>query len=224
MAGPPRRFGMLTPPPPAVAVSKAPSFRDVGWLLGGPNETPSPANVGPGWIYDATPTITPQVPGVPSNPAAYRVASRQITLYSDPQSLPLGSDPLFRLQPIVRKAATQYGTDAYAHGHYAPFRNPRPVGGGNGDQPVLAEMHNSAYQPVSRGGHVLVSITESNVEGGPGAAAQRFGNTRFGLWFKAWVIGGANVRPLGSVQTPSPQFRGVLPNYSYMTLPPVIGQ
>ena len=222
MPGAPRRFGMITPPPAAVAETRAPSFRDVGWLVGGPDETPRPALTGPGWIYNGTPTITPRVAGVDPSRKAFRPASRQITLYSDPPELPLGFS-LWRLQAIVRKAATQYGSDEYALGHYQPFRNPRPAGGGNGDQPVLAEMHNSAFQPISRGGHVLVSITESNRVGGPAATARQFANTLFGLWQKAWVIGGANIRPLNSVQTPSPQFRGVLPTYGYMTIPPIIG-
>lgn len=229
MAGPPRRYGMLQPPPPAVAETRATSFRDIGWLLAAPDETPYATMLGPGWgpIYASSPQLqeAPYDPAV-QNPkrgtSAFRVASQQITLYSDPPELPAGTT-LFRMQAIVRKAPQQYGTDEFALGHYAPFRLPRPVGGGDGDRPVLAEMHNSAFQPISRGGHLLISMTESNAEGGPAAAARRFANTRFGLWFKAWVIGGANIRPLGTQQTPSPQFRGVLPTYGYITLPQVIG-
>jgi hypothetical protein len=222
---------MLTPPPAAVAVTNAPSFRDVGWLLGRPDEAPVQTMLGPGWgpVYATSPAMaaTPLDGGASQNPkrgtAAWRVAARQVWSYSDPPELPMGTS-IFRRQAIVTKAPQQYGTDEFALGHYAPFKMPRPVGTAPGTPPLLAEMQNSAFQPISRGGHVLVSITESNAEGGPGAAGRRFANTRFGLWFKAWVIGGANVRPLGSVQTPSPQFRGVLPNYGYLTLPQVIGQ
>ncbi len=229
MAGAPARYGMLTPPPAAVAATNALSFRDIGWLLQKPDETPSATMLGPGWgpVYATSPALsyTPQS-SASQNPkagtASWRVASQQTWSYSDPPELPAGTT-IFRRQAIVGKVPQQYGTDGFSLGHYAPFRNPRPVGTAPGTPPLLAEMQNSAFQPISRGGHVLISITESNYEGGPGAAARRFANTRFGLWFKAWVIGGANVRPLGSVQTPSPQFRGVLPNYGYLTLPQVIG-
>lgn len=221
---------MLQPPPPEVVETRATSFRDIGWLLGGPDETPVATMLGPGWgpIYASSPQLqsAPYDPAV-QNPkrgtSAFRVASQQITLYSDPPELPAGTG-LFKLQAIVRKAPQQYGTDEFALGHYAPFRLPRATGPAPGSPPLLAEMMNSAFQPISRGGHLLVSITESNVEGGPGAAARRFANTRMGLWFKSWVIGGANVRPFGTQQTPSPQFRGVLPSYGYITLPQVIGQ
>lgn len=216
---PPRRYGMLQPPPAAVAVTNAPSFKNVGWLLGGPSETARPSNIGPGWIYNGTPNLTPQVP---DQLRSYKVAPRQTWSYSDPPEL-LGV-ALWRRQAIVTKAPQQYGTDAYSLGHYQPFRLPRPTGPAPGSPPLLSEAQNSSFQPISRGGHVTVSITESNYEGGPGAAARRFANTRFGLWFKAWVVGGANIRPLGSVQTPSPQFRGVLPGLGYNTIPRIIGQ
>lgn len=227
MAGPPRRFGMLRPPPAAVAETFAPSFRDLGWLVGRPDETPVPTTTGPGWgpIYGTTPQLqeAPYDPAL-QNPkrgtAAFRPANQQIYLYSDPPELPAGTT-LFRRQAIVRKAPQQYGSDEFALGHYAPFRLPRATGPAPGGPPLLAEMMNSAFQPISRGGHVLVSLTESNREGGPGGAARRYANTRFGLWFKAWVTQG--VRPLGTQQTPSPQFRGVLPSYGYMTLPQIIG-
>jgi hypothetical protein len=223
MAGRPARFGMLMPPPAAVAETRATSYRDVGWLVGGPMETLSPQQVGPGWVFDSTPQFTPQVPGPPNNPKAFRVAQQMIGLYSDPPEMPIGLS-LFRLQAIVRKAPQQYGTDAFALGHYSPFRMPRPTGTAPGSPPLLSEMQNSAFQPISRGGKVLVSITESNAEGGPGAAGRRFANTRFGLWFKAWVVSVGGNLPLGSRQTPSPQFRGVMPNYGYTTLPQIIGQ
>src|SRR5215472_2161179 len=228
MAGAPRRYGMLTPPPPAVAEVKAPSFRELGWLQYR-DDNGIASMLGPGWgpVYASNPQLQeapfdPAVQNPKRGTSAFRVASRQLYLYSDPPELPAGTT-LWRLQPIVRKTPQQYGTDEFALGHYAPFRLPRPTGTAPGSPPLLAEMQNSIFQGISRGGHVLVSMTESSYEGGPGAAARRFANTRFGLWFKAWVIGGANVRPLGTQQTPSPQFRGVLPTYGYTTLPQVIG-
>lgn len=238
MAGAPRRYGILGFPVgqwPRVDASSVRrsvvmptgDWAGLGSWLAAPDETQQPSLTGPGWgpIYASSPQLqaAPYDPAL-QNPkrgtAAFRVASRQVWSYSDPMEV-LGV-ALFRRQAIVTKAPQQYGTDEFALGHYQPFRMPRPVGGGDGDRPVLAEMHNSAFQPISRGGHVLISLTESNTP--LGAAGRTFANTRFGLWFKAWVVGGANIRPLGTMQTPSPQFRGVLPNYGYMTLPRVIGQ
>jgi hypothetical protein len=213
---PPRRWGMLTPPPAAVAAlpsARATSFRNVGWLAGGPDESAVPSVTGPGWIYNATPAVTPQVPG-PLRP--YKVAPRDIYHYSDPPEV-LGV-ALWRRQAVASLAPTQYGSDSFALGHYSPFRTGIPI------RSTSPFVESSGFQPISRGGHVLVSLTEVQQEGGPAATARRFANTRFGLWFKAWVIGGANVRPFGSVQTPSPQFRGVLPSYGYTTIPQIIGQ
>ena len=208
------KYGVLQPPRAQVAASKAPSFKDVGWLLAQPSETP-------GSVLMALDSMQGGVQQ--SGMRAYKVAPQRGPQfsYSDPSEV-LGV-ALFRRQAIVGKIPAQFGTDSFSLGHYAPFRNPRPVGTAPGTPPLLAEMQNSAFQPISRGGHMLVSITEMNYEGGPAATNRRFANTRFGLWFKTWVVGGANIRPLGSVQTPSPQFRGVFPNYGYMTLPQVIG-
>lgn len=242
MAGGTRRYAMLNLPPDqgpqvnaqSVATSRVTAtdaWATIGAWLGKPDETPYMAMTGPGWgpVYATSPALraTPQASDPASqNPksgtSSWRVASQQTWSYSDPPELPAGTS-IFRRQAIVGKVPQQWGTDGFALGHYAPFRMPRPVGTAPGSPPLLAEMQNSAFQPISRGGHVLVSITESNYEGGPGAAARRFANTRFGLWFKAWVIGGSNIRPLGAVQTPSLQLRGVLPNYGYLTLPQVIG-
>jgi hypothetical protein len=209
---------MLQPPPPAVAAlpqAGATSFRNVGWLVGNPDDSAASYRLGPGWVYNATPQLTPQDPT--SQLRAYKVPYRNTFVYSDPPDVPIGLT-LWRRQAIVLKTPTQYGSDAFALGHYAPFHAGVPI------RSVAPFVESSGFQPLSRGGKLLVSITESNREGGPGAAGRRFANTRFGLWFKAWVIGGSTIRPLGSVQTPSPQFRGVLPNYGYMTLPQIIGQ
>jgi hypothetical protein len=212
-----RRFGNIQAQQPAVAVlptAGATSYRNVGWLVGSPDETAVPSQVGPGWIYNATPQLTPQVGADQLRP--YKVAPRDIYQYSDPPEV-LGVS-LWRRQAVVRKSPTQYGTDAFALGHYAPFKTGIPI------RSTSPFVESSGFQPISRGGHVLVSITESNRIGGPAAAVRMFANSLMGLWFKAWVVGGANIRPLGSVQTPSPQFRGVLPTYGYVTLPQIIGQ
>lgn len=205
---------MLKPPPPQVALlpqARATSFRNVGWLVGSPDEQAVPSDTGPGWIYNATPTVTPS-----TSQRAYKVAPRDIYHYSDPPEV-LGV-ALWRRQPIARLQPTQYGTDQYVRGFYAPFKTGIPI------RSTSPFVESSGFQPISRGGQITVSLTEVQREGGPAAAARRFANTRFGLWFKAWVIGGVNIRPLGSIQTGRPAFRGVLPNYGYNTIPQIIGQ
>jgi hypothetical protein len=216
-------LGVVAPPPGTVQIGPAAlvndvraTYRNLGWVSPPVDESLPAMQLGPGWgpMYNYAPTLHPNVPD--QLRSVRKQNFTQAYLYNDPPDMPAGL-ALFRLQAIVRKTPAQYGTDGFALGHYAPFFAGVPV------RSIAPFVESSGFQPISRGGHVLVSLTESNVEGGPAATARRFANTRLGLWFKSWVVGGANVRPYGSRQTPSPQLRGVLPNYGYLTLPRVIG-